>query len=316
MLDHHWTRRGVLLAAAAGALAACTPDTERDPGGETGDEAGAGGQGAGVPSRLPDGPDVAGELAAVEQRFGGRLGVYAVDTGSGALVQHRQRERFLMASTAKLPIVAATLGRGVPLDRSVPVRQEDVLEYAPVTQERAGGVMTVAELCEAAMTRSDNTAANLLTAQVGGPAEVTGFLREKGDRVTRLDRWEPELNVRDTLLDTTTPAAMADLTRRLLFDGGLDRAAREQLTGWLRGNTTGDDRIRAGLPPAWQVGDKTGTGAHGEINDVAVAWPPDRAPVVVAVYTSPRGARATEEAGATALVEAARAVAGAFGGRR
>ncbi|WP_083666351.1 serine hydrolase [Saccharomonospora sp. CUA-673] len=207
--DHHWTRRGVLLAAAAAGLAACTTDDDAEPPP----------QGAGVPSRLPEGPDITGQLHAVETRFGGRLGVYAVDTGNGFAVRYRERERFLMASTAKLPIVAATLGRGVPLDQPVPIRQEDVLEYAPVVAERVGQTMTVAELCDAAITQSDNSAANLLTAQVGGPEHVTGFLRETGDRVTRLDRWEPELNTRSTSLDTTTPAAMGDCTRTLLFDG-------------------------------------------------------------------------------------------------
>lgn len=286
------------MAAAAGALAACSSE----------DDDSAGSDGAGVPSRLRDEPDVSGELAAIERRFDGRLGVYAVDTGNGRTVSHNERERFLMTSTAKIPVVASVLGAGVPLDERVPYGPDDLLEYAPVTEQHVGRGMTVAELCEAAITRSDNTAANLLADRVGGPREVTAFLRRSGDRVTRLDRREPELNVADGRLDTTTPAALADLTRRLVFEDLLDPDARTALTGWLKANTTGDDRIKAGLPKNWEVGDKTGSGERFEVNDVAVAWPPRRAPIVIAVYTSPRGQHASEQPGVTAMVEAARVV--------
>jgi beta-lactamase class A len=233
------------------------------------------------------------ELAELERRFGGRLGVFAVDTGSGATVGHRADERFLMCSTFKALAVAATLrlrdGEPGLLDRVIHYDTADLLEYAPIAKQHVAEGMTVASLCDATITYSDNTAANLLLEILGGPAAVTGFVRGLGDDVTRLDRIEPDLNVTTPgdERDTTTPAAITTTLRALTLGDGLDQAGRELLVGWLKANTTGDESIRAGLPAGWQVGDKTGSGAQGEVNDVAVAWPPNRAPLVIAVYTAP-----------------------------
>jgi beta-lactamase class A len=146
--------------------------------------------------------------------------------------------------------------------------------------------MTAADLCAAAIERSDNTAANLLLHSVLGPAGVTKFARRIGDPITRLDRNEPDVNgaVPGDPRDTTTPAAMAGDARKLVFGNVLSPRMRARLRTWLLASQTGKARLRAGFPPSWQSGDKTGTGSHGTANDVAIVWPPRRAPIVVAAY--------------------------------
>lgn len=245
-------------------------------------------------------------LPALEARFGGRIGVYAVDTGSGAVVSHRGDERFLLASTGKVFIVATVLQDPARLDRLIRYDRSALLEYAPVTERHVDTGMTVADLCDAAITYSDNTAANLLFDVVGGPPAVTAFVRGLGDEVTRFDRPEPELNVStgpDDERDTTTPAAVVRSLRAVVRD--------ERLAGWMLTTTTGDATIRAGVPAGWRVGDKTGTGAQGERNDIAVLYPPDRAPILLAVYTAPADPDA--EPSDAVVAEATRAVVAALG---
>jgi len=230
-------------------------------------------------------------LAALERQHGGRLGVAILDTGNGRRIAHRADERFLMCSTFKLLAVAAVLARvdrGTErLDRRIVFGKEAVLAYAPVTSHRVGAPgMTVAELCQAAITVSDNTAANLLLASLGGPAAMTAYVRSLGDAVTRLDRIEPELNIASPgdLRDTTTPSAMLADLHTLLLGNALSAASREQLAAWLRATSTGTEQLRAGLPAGWQAGDKTGSGAQRETNDVAIIWPPQRKPLLVTAY--------------------------------
>ena len=230
-------------------------------------------------------------LAALERRHGGRLGVAILDTGNGRRIAHRGDERFLMCSTFKLLAVAAVLARvdrGTErLDRRIVFGKEVLLAYAPVTRHRVGAPgMSVAELCQAAITLSDNTAANLLLASIGGPSAVTAFARGLGDPVTRLDRNEPDLNVASPAdaRDTTTPNAALATLRKVLLGNTLADASREQLLAWLRACGTGADKLRAGVPAGWTVGDKTGSGAQGETNDVAIIWPPQRQPLLVTAY--------------------------------
>jgi beta-lactamase class A len=226
----------------------------------------------------------------IEQESGGRLGVAALDTATGAPALHRADERFPMCSTFKLLAASAILARvdagREHLDRRIRFETSDLAEYSPITKERIGGEgMSLAELCEAAMTVSDNTAANLLLAALDGPAGVTAYARTLGDAVTRLDRIEPDLNeaVPGDLRDTTSPAAMLSNLHALLLGNVLSTASRDQLTGWLIANKTGDARLRAGLPSDWRVGDKTGSGGRGSTNDIGIAWPPQRAPIVITV---------------------------------
>lgn len=269
---------------------------------------------AAAPARAAIGPDLAAKFAALESRSGGRLGVAVLDTATGARGGHRIGERFALCSTFKVLAAAQILARvdkgDEQLDRRVIFSESDLVDYSPATKPRAGGRgMTMAELCEAAITLSDNTAGNLLLASFGGPAGLTAFLRALGDGVTRLDRIEPELNVvaPGDPRDTTAPAAMVETLRKLVLGDALKPVSRTQLTDWLVGNKTGDTRIRAGVPRDWKVGDKTGTGNAGETNDVGVLWPPGRAPIVLSVYYAE--SRASADARNAVVAEAARIVA-------
>ena len=235
--------------------------------------------------------DVTADIAAIERRVNGRLGVAFLDTASGRRFGHRAGERFPMCSTFKLLLAAQVLSRvdaqQEQLTRTISYAQGDLLEYAPVTRANvATGGMTVRALCEAAVSLSDNTAANLLLASAGGPAGLTAFVRASGDTVTRLDRTEPELNtsIPADPRDTTTPDAMLDVIRTLVLGQRLTPESRALLVEWLLASTTGATKLRAGVPSTWRVGDKTGMGANGSTNDVAIAWAPDRRPVLVTAY--------------------------------
>jgi beta-lactamase class A len=230
-------------------------------------------------------------LAAIETRSGGRLGVAILDTATGTRAGHRADERFPMCSTFKLLAAGAILARvdagRDQLDRRIRFTAADLMAYSPITKPQADGAgMTLAELCAAAIDYSDNTAANLLLAALGGPAALTAYARTLGDPVTRLDRNEPDLNqaIPGDPRDTTTPAAMLADVQRLALGDFLSPASREKLIRWLLGNTTGDKRLRAGLPAGWRVADKTGTGDYGSTNDIGLIWPPDRAPILVTAY--------------------------------
>ena len=229
------------------------------------------------------------KLRALEHEAGGRIGVSARRVAGGPELAYRGGERFLMCSTFKLALAACVLQRvdagDERLDRQVAVAKADLVTYSPRTEPRAGGSMAVGELCAAAVTVSDNTAANLLLRTLGGPAGFTARLRSAGDAVTRLDRFETKLNVpvpgHDW--DSTTPAAMTDLLERLLFGNVLTPTSRAQLRAWTTQASTGVKRLRAALPADWPQGDKTGTGPT-HTNDVAWFTPPGGAPWTVAVY--------------------------------
>jgi beta-lactamase class A len=230
-------------------------------------------------------------LAAIEAREGGRLGVAVLDTGGGAGLAHRAGERFPMCSTFKLMASAAVLKRvdegKERLDRVIAYGPGDLLDYAPVTKAHvADGGMTLADICAAAIDWSDNTAANLILDAIGGPQAFTAFMRSLGDSTTRLDRNEPTLNtaIPGDKRDTTTPLAMAGAMRTVLLGNALSEASREQLEAWLINDKVGDKRLRAGLPPSWGIGDKTGSGDHGTANTIAMIRPPGRAPLLAAVY--------------------------------
>lgn len=257
-------------------------------------------------------------LEKIERDSGGRLGVAVLETGSGTLAGHRIDERFPMCSTFKALAAAAILVRvdagKEQLSRRIRVEEKDILAYAPVTRQHVGQDMSVAELCDAAVTLSDNTAANLLLASMGGPSAITNLARSLGDDLTRLDRIEVELNeaTPGDPRDTTTPAAMARNLKALTLGTALSAASRDQLVAWLVGCKTGDAKIRAGLPKDWRVGDKTGNGGHGSSNDVAVIWPQGRAPVIVASYLTETTGTDDQRNAAHAAV--GRAVAAAIAG--
>jgi len=256
--------------------------------------------------------DFASRILSVEQRTGGRIGVAALDTGSGKRFDYRSKERFPMCSTFKLLAAAAVLkqvdGRHEKLDRFVSYDAKDILEYAPVTKAHLkDGGMTLGTLCAAAIEQSDNTAGNLLLDTIGGPIGVTKFVHSIGDEMTRLDRKEPELNsaIPGDERDTTTPAAMCADMQRLLLDDVLTESSRHQLEDWMQHNETGTLMIRAGVPKTWTVGDKTGRCGNGATNDVAIIRPPGRAPIVVAIYSI--GSTSSADDHASTLAEIARA---------
>ena len=255
------------------------------------------------------GENAAARIAAIETRIGGRIGVAAVDTSNDKHLDYRAEERFPMCSTFKFLATAAVLKRvdekKERLERFVPYNAKDILEYAPVTKEhlKEGG-MILGALCEAAIEQSDNTAGNLLLNAIGGPAGLTNFVRALGDRVTRLDRIEPELNsaIPGDERDTTTPAAISSDMQRLLLGDALSEASRRKLDDWLQRNETGGSMIRAGVPKTWSVGDKTGRGANGATNDIAIMRPPGRAPILLAIYSVGSTATANDRAAAIAEV--------------
>ena len=219
-----------------------------------------------------------------------------------------------MCSTFKFLAAAAVLKRvdekKEKLERFVPYSAKDILEYAPVTKEHLNdGGMILGALCEAAIEQSDNTAGNLLLNAIGGPAGLTNFARALGDRVTRLDRIEPELNsaIPGDERDTTTPAAISSDMQRLLLGDALSEASRRKLDDWLQRNETGGSMIRAGVPKTWSVGDKTGRGANGATNDIAIMRPPGRAPILLAIYSV--GSTATANDRAAAIAEVTKVVA-------
>ena len=272
------TRRDMLLGLAAATVTACAH------------EAGAPGANATWPA---SDAGAAGELAAIEASVGGRVGVFALDTGSGRTLAQRADERFAMCSTFKWVVVAAVLARvdrgELSLAQRIAYGPADLLDHAPVAREHVGeGAMTVETAARAAVTVSDNTAANLLLAQVGGPAGLTEFVRGAGDPVTRFDRTELTLNSNDPgdPRDTTSPRAMVGLMKAVLCGDVLKPASRKRLIDGLVACETGKKRLRAGLPGDWVVGDRTGTGENNACNDLAIAMPAGRAPILVAVYMS------------------------------
>jgi beta-lactamase class A len=242
-----------------------------------------------APSASP-GP-YAERLLQLEKQSGGRLGVAVVDTATGQRFGQRADERFPMCSTFKLLAVAAVLARvdrgEERLERRVAFGPADLLEHAPVTREHvADGGLPLEQLCEAALVVSDNTAANLLLASLGGPGALTAYVRTLGDSQTRLDRNEPLLNeaLPGDERDTTTPHAMLGNLDKLLLGSALSKPAREKLGQWLGASTTGLERLRKGVPAGWRVGDKTGSGNHGTSNDIAILWPPSGKPLLIAAY--------------------------------
>ena len=236
------------------------------------------------------------EIAQLEKRSDGRLGVGILDTATGEVLSHRGDELFPMCSTFKFLAAGFVLRRvdlgEESLDRIVRYGTSDLVANSPFTEKYAGGKgVSIAQLCQATVTLSDNAAANLLLTSFGGPEGLTAFLRQIGDAVTRLDRIEPEMSAATPgdPRDTTSPQAMALTMQQLLFGDVLSSAGQDQLARWLIDNETGGTRLRAGLPSDWRIGDKTGTSRNGVTNDIAFVEKPDRAPLIVTVYLAETG---------------------------
>lgn len=234
---------------------------------------------------------IVARIVQVEGRLNARLGFAALDLNSGRKWEYHSDQRFPLCSTFKVVAAAAYLKKvddgSDSLSRRVTLKESDLVAYSPLTETRIGeDGLSMAEICEAALTLSDNTAGNTILAAIGGPEGLTQFARQLGDQKFRLDRWETDLNeakVGDDR-DTTTPGAMLETIEKLLFGDVLSEGSKQQLRAWMIDNQTGDAKLRAGLPTTWTIGDKTGGGNNGSMADVAFALQPNGAPLLVAVY--------------------------------
>ncbi|QMU79847.1 class A beta-lactamase [Streptacidiphilus sp. PB12-B1b] len=238
-------------------------------------------------------------LVAVERRYHARLGVYALDTATGRTVAYRADERFAYASTYKALAAGVLLKRDTDaqLDRVITFGASDLTSYSPITSQHLGTGMTVRALIAAALDYSDNTAANLLLDQLGGPAGLQAALRSTGDTTTDVNRTEPTLNqaTPGDPRDTSTPRALGTDLRAFALGDALPSGRAQLFTAWLRANTTGGPYIRSGVPAGWKVGDKTGNGGYGTRNDIAVVWPTSGAPIVIAVLSDRGSAGASSD---------------------
>jgi beta-lactamase class A len=231
-------------------------------------------------------------FATIEDRLGGRIGFSALDTHTGQRIRWRADERFAMCSTFKVALAAAVLAR---IDRR-DLLPNHILNFDPTkllgasraSAQHQDGRISVIEACEGVITVSDNTAANALLDLLGGPTVVTDFFRGLSDQVSRLDRYEMELNANadGDVRDTTTPDAMLHTLQALLLGNVLSDVSRGRLTEWMSNEQNGRSRARAGLPASWRVANKPGTSANGAVNDIGVAWPPQGQPIIFAVYTN------------------------------
>ncbi|WP_129667681.1 class A beta-lactamase [Phytoactinopolyspora endophytica] len=290
-------RRALIAVLALAPIAGCS--TSDDSSGSSTDAPTAP-QGSQAPEAAQSSPpdaspeaqesDLDALFSELENEFDARLGVYAVDTGTESTVAFREDERFAYASTHKVLSAAVVLDQNSidDLEETVTYSSDELAAHSPITEQHVDTGMTLRELCDAALRFSDNTAANLLLEEVGGPDGLERALEELGDDVTSVDRYEPELNeaAPGDIRDTSTPDALAtDLLKYALGDV-LPAEQQGMLNDWLRGNTTGDTLIRAGVPAGWDVGDRSGAGGYGTRNNIAVIWPPDEEPIVMAVLSS------------------------------
>jgi beta-lactamase class A len=272
------TRRTLLTTLALLPLASCTaqstPSTPPQP----------------TPTTTSPTPERHDQLFELERKFDARLGLYALDTGSGRTITHRADERFAFCSTFKGLATAAVLQRNpmTHLDTVVTYTESDLMKSSAITKQHVATGMKIRDLCDAAVRFSDGTAGNLLLRDLGGPAELTKYLKTLGDNETRMDRVEPGITeaTPGDPRDTTTPKAIGTDYQRLVLEDGLPADKRAFLTDLLERTVTGAKRIRAGVPQGWRVADKTGTGDYGTLNDIGVIWPPNRKPLVVAIMSS------------------------------
>ncbi|WP_433520663.1 class A beta-lactamase [Nocardia pseudovaccinii] len=269
------SRRTLFAAAALLPLAGCATD-----------------EGASLPASIGPTENHHDHLTELERKFDARLGVYALATGTGRTIAYRADERFAFCSTFKGLAAAAVLQRNPlsHLDTVVTYTEADLLKNAAITPQHVASGMTIRELCDAAVRHSDGTAGNLLLRDIGGPGELTAYAQSLGDTVTRMDRIEPAITeaTPGDPRDTSSPRAFGTDYQKIVLGDALPEDKRVFLRGLLERNATGAgaQRIRAGVPQGWIVADKTGTGDYGTLNDIAIVWPPNAAPLVIAIMSS------------------------------
>lgn len=230
------------------------------------------------------------EFSKLEEKFDAKLGVYALDTGTDETISYRPDERFAYASTSKALAVGVLLQQKSieDLNETITFSRDDLVTYSPITEQHVDTGMTLRDLSDASLRYSDNTAANLIFEQIGGPEEFKHALRQIGDDVTNPERMEPELNdvAPGETHDTSTAKALATSLQTFALEDALPPEKRELLIDWMKRNTTGDALIRAGVPKGWTVADKTGAASYGTRNDIAIIWPPNEDPIVLAILSS------------------------------
>ena len=241
-----------------------------------------------APPAAPSDPTPA--FSQLEQEFDARLGVYALDPISRAEVAYRADERFAYASTFKA-LAAGILLKTVPdeeLDEIVSYGADELLPNSPITEANVDEGMTLRAVAEAAVRFSDNTAGNIVLGRLGGPEGFTQALRDLGDTTSSSDRTETELGsaIPGDTRDTSTPRAFALDLATLLTTDALGAAQQSQLIDWMTGNATGSELIAAGLDAGWSVADKSGAGAYGTRNDIALVWPPSGSPIVLVIMSN------------------------------
>lgn len=254
------------------------------------------------------------EFSQLEKKFDAQLGVYAIDTGTNETISYRPNERFAFASTYKALAAGVLLQQNSidTLNEVIKFRKEDLVDYSPITEKHIDTGMTLGEIAEAAVRYSDNTAGNILFHKIGGPKGYEKALRQMGDRVTMSDRFETELNeaIPGDIRDTSTAKVIATNLKDFTVGNALPDDKRKVLTDWMKGNATGDKLIRAGVPTDWIVGDKSGAGSYGTRNDIAIVWPPNRSPIIIAILSSKDEIEATYDN--QLIAEAAEVVVNTF----
>lgn len=244
-----------------------------------------------------------------EAHLGARIGIAVVDIASGETVSYRGNERFPLNSTYKALLCGALLSKAdkgeLSLNDTTQFSQSELVEYSPVTSKFvAPATMSWQQLCSAAVSESDNTAANQVTKKLGGPAAITQFIASSGDSVTRLDRYEPELNsaIPGDLRDTTTPLAVSKTLQKLALGDVLTPRSRAQLVQWMRDDKVANPLLRSVLPAGWEIGDKTGAGANGSRSIISIVWPQKNKPHIVSIYITETNATMAQSNDAIARI--------------
>ncbi|TNH41791.1 class A beta-lactamase [Photorhabdus luminescens] len=226
-----------------------------------------------------------------EQTLNARIGVAVIDTASDKIVSYRGNERFPLNSTFKALLCGVLLSEvdkgKVALTDAIQFNKTELVEYSPVSEKFvAPASMNWQQLCSAAVSYSDNTAANLIAKKVGGPAAMNLFFSGLGDSVTHLDRYEPELNsaIPGDERDTTTPVAVSQTLQKLTLGEVLKPSSRQQLVEWMRDDKVADALLRSVLPAGWKIADKTGAGDYGSRSIISIVWPKNSSPLIVAIY--------------------------------
>ncbi len=256
-------------------------------------------------------------VSNLENRYGGKIGVAIMDTSDQSLWHYQGNSRFPLMSTFKTLACAKLLAdvdqKKQKLTTESLIERESLVTYSPVTEPQAGQTITLDQACEATMSTSDNTAANLVLAGIGGPKQLTDFLRSTGDNTTRLDRIEPELNEAQLgdNRDTTTPLAITNTLNQLIFGNTLSDVSRTQLKTWMMGNQVADNLLRSVLPEGWSIADRSGAGGHGSRGITAIVWSNKRQPLIISIYMT--GTNASFEERNQVIVKTGQAVFHHFG---